>query len=88
MSMSDTGMSLDSFGEGLNSLADKWLQYQQISKTADVERMNSENNVLDRIDAKLKGSPATTPAAGISMKWVGIGLAAVVGLVIVFKLIK
>lgn len=80
--MTDTGISI------FDGLADRWLEYQKIAKQVDTESNRSEGNVPDRVDAKLTGSPATTPAAGIDMKWVGIGVAAVVGLVLILKLVK
>lgn len=77
--MTDTGISV------VEGLADRWLAYQAIAKSADVESRNSDRNVSDRVDA---ASSTAAKANGIPWQWVGAGLAAVVGLVFVFKLIK
>lgn len=79
--MTDTGISV------VDGLADRWLAYQQISRQADIELANSERNVTDRIEASRAAAPAA-PAMMINWTYVGIAVAAVAGLGLVFKIVK
>ena len=73
----------------LDKLGSIWLDYQKVKSSVDLERVRSETNVPDRVDA-LTSSKQVMANAGASINWtyVGLAVAGVLGIVLVSRLAK
>lgn len=81
--VSDTGLST------VDKLAQIWLQYQTGKQAVDIERSQDTNKQPDRVAVATGAAPNPGAVASkVNWTYIGLGLAGVLGVVLLLKLAR
>jgi len=69
----------------LDNLLGTWLDYQKVKASVDLESRRTDSNIPDRVDIATVGVPARS---AITWQQIAIAAAGLVGLTVIYRLVK